>query len=109
MQQLHEDMSGDKASMDDPLKCMDDDTSTSAWPSFLKLGLMDVSGSRVVLNRGLLLSSGQYVIVKVRPGVLVGGFGFKTSGEKDWRCGCLERREACGWMRDARRHVEPIQ
>eukprot|EP00439_Symbiodinium_sp_Y106_P031461 s3555_g3.t1 len=76
------DMSGDKASMDDPLKCMDDDTSTS-----------------------LLLSSGQYVIVKIRPGVLVGGFGFKTSGEKDWRCGCLERREACGWMRDARRHV----
>jgi len=56
------DMSGDKASMDDPLKCMDDDTSTS-----------------------LLLSSGQYVIVKIRPGVLVGGFGFKTSGEKETR------------------------
>lgn len=56
------DTSDDKASMDDPLKCMDDDTSTS-----------------------LLLSSGQYVIVKVRPGVLVGGFGFKTCGEKETR------------------------
>ena len=77
-----EDTSDDKASMDDPLKCMDDDTSTSAWPSSRKLSSDECERHRVFL-RGLLLSSGHYVIVKVRPGVLVGGFGFKTCGEKD--------------------------
>ncbi|CAE6936648.1 unnamed protein product [Symbiodinium natans] len=50
----------DSAGMDDPLKCIDDDTSTS-----------------------LLLSPGQYIIVKVRPGVLVGSFGFKTPGGQE--------------------------
>mmetsp|Transcript_35200 Transcript_35200/g.81113 ORF Transcript_35200/g.81113 Transcript_35200/m.81113 type:complete len:996 (+) Transcript_35200:75-3062(+) len=49
----------DGVGMDDPMKCIDGDTST-----------------------GLDLTSGQYILLKMHPGVLVGGFGFKTAGEE---------------------------
>ena len=46
-----EDTSDDKASMDDPLKCMDDDTSTSAWPSSRKLSSDECERHRVFFTR----------------------------------------------------------